>query len=277
MEQNQSTIEMKPEPWWLRFRVDLPTATMGRWSIEKQVISSYAPALPPRAAIIAHGRPMPPVWPGTYTVLTERAIKFVNYTTEYVDAPDDDGSRRVAREKRVVWMTDAPNEIWEQIRAIRRLRGRVLIGGLGLGVMVKAALEREDVTHVDVVELNREIIELVAPHYRDPRLVIHHANLMEWCPSSSARWDVAWFDIWPTIGGANLPQMVELHNRYRLRADWVGSWADTWCVRSAARQLDGVPDFSELMRQALRPYGESDEDRANELLAMSLPGIGVGQ
>jgi hypothetical protein len=270
MKPERTMIEMKPEPWWLRLRVDLPAATVGRWAIEKQVIAEYQPIKPPRITIEAAGRPMPAVWPGTYTVLTERTVKRTTYTTEYLDSRDDDGRRSVAREQRVVWMSDSPNEIWEQIRAIRRLRGRVLIGGLGLGVMVKAALERADVTRVDVVELNQEIIDLVGPHYRDPRLTIHHANMMEWCPTSAARWDVAWFDIWPTISGANLPQMIELHSRYRLRARWVGSWADTWCVRSAAKQLPGVFDFSKLMRKALRPYGECDEDQANELVSMNL-------
>src|SRR5690349_11941031 len=129
--------QVPPVPWWLRFKVDIPPMEFGTWRVvEAGNLKCYFPPLPPRANEIAHGRPMPGVWPGRYT-----ALQRLDYREE-TGSDGEGGKAKYGRFEWETWMSDSPNEIWEQIRAIRRLKGRVLIGGLGLGVMVKAALER---------------------------------------------------------------------------------------------------------------------------------------
>ena len=63
-----------------------------------------------------------------------------------------------------VMMSDYPSDAREHepvLRAARRLGGRVLVHGLGLALVVMAMLELPSVEHADVVELERDVIELV--------------------------------------------------------------------------------------------------------------------
>jgi spermidine synthase len=108
---------------------------------------------------------------------------------------------------------------------IRRRGGRVLIHGLGLGMIVKFALAQANVTHVDVVELERDVINLVGRHYEDERLTIHHGDAMkyEWPPE--AGWSVVWHDIWGDFQPGNLEEMDFLHRRFAARCEWQGSWS----------------------------------------------------
>lgn len=130
-----------------------------------------------------------------------------------------------------IWMTDTDAEIRDHSEAFYRISQkatkRVLINGLGLGVVVQAALEVDHVEHVDVVEIDLRIIQLVGPHYACDRLAIHHANAYEKAKRwpRGTRWDVAWHDIWRDICGDNLPLMAKLHRAYGHRVGWQGSWS----------------------------------------------------
>lgn len=128
-----------------------------------------------------------------------------------------------------IWMSDTPAEWGDHLNAVFEIRRpatrRVLINGLGLGMVLKAALACEHVEHVDVVEFDQRVIDLVGPHYlTDPRVEIHHADAyaIKWTPG--VRWDVAWHDIWPEIVTTNLPEMTKLHRKYGRRVGWQGSW-----------------------------------------------------
>ena len=105
---------------------------------------------------------------------------------------------------------------------------RMLINGLGLGMVLAAALTFENVTHIDVVENDERVIKLVGPHYTtDPRVQIHLADAYEqardgWPPG--LYWDVIWSDIWPDLCLDNLPEMTRLLRSYGRRCGWHGCW-----------------------------------------------------
>lgn len=128
-----------------------------------------------------------------------------------------------------LWMSDTPAEYYDHSEAVRRIQKpetkRVLINGLGIGMVVKAAVDSPHVEHIDVVELDKRVIELIGPHYSaDPRVTIHHADAytIQW--PKGMRWDVVWHDIWVELNTDNLDQMATLHRRYGRRAAWQGSW-----------------------------------------------------
>jgi hypothetical protein len=132
-----------------------------------------------------------------------------------------------------LWMTDTDAERQDHMPAARRIAQtgtrRVLINGLGLGMVLRVALAMDHVEHVDVVEIDDRVIELVGAHYTDPRLTLHHADAYDqarrW-PAGS-RWDVVWHDIWPDLCTDNLDGMARLHRSYGRRAGWQGSWGKT--------------------------------------------------
>lgn len=141
-----------------------------------------------------------------------------------------------------LWMSDTDAEWRDHSEAVWRIRKpetkRVLINGLGIGVIVKAALACDHVEHVDVVEIDERVIKLVSPHYDDPRLTIHHADAytIKWPPNT--RWDVAWHDIWADMCEDNLELMAKLHRSYGKRVGWQGSWSKEFLLYERRRTAD---------------------------------------
>lgn len=167
--------------------------------------------------------------PGTYT-------RLVDYNAE----GEDDTSG-------LLWMSDTTAERGDHKEAVAAIAldkaERVLINGLGLGMVLAAALSYDHVKHVDVVEADERVIKLIGPHYTtDPRVNIIHADAYEQLKAwpKGTRWDAAWSDIWPEIAADNLPGMDLLHKYYRTRTRYHGMWCRKTCLK---------------LRRELRDYG----------------------
>lgn len=144
--------------------------------------------------------------------------------------------RRLSRNGTVV-MSNTPMEVATNREAYMAATGRVLINGLGLGMLLEAILSKPDVTYVRVIEIDQDVIDLVGPHFaHDPRVEIVHADAMTYKPAKGEHFDYAWHDIWDDISGDNLPQMATLGRRYNKRvATKQGWWSREW-VRADQRK-----------------------------------------
>lgn len=60
-------------------------------------------------------------------------------------------------------MTDSADERYSNQEVVRNAHGRVLIGGLGLGMILHPIAAKPQVTSVTVLEASRDVIELVGP------------------------------------------------------------------------------------------------------------------
>lgn len=128
-------------------------------------------------------------------------------------------------------MSNTPAEVNDHYKFIQNAKGKVLIGGLGLGMVLKCLLEKKDVTKVVVVEQSADVIKLVASSYtNDPRVEIVHESIFEYKPNE--KFDCAWFDIWDDISGEEYPEMKKLHRRFGRHV----GWSDSWC-RNKSRRL----------------------------------------
>lgn len=128
-----------------------------------------------------------------------------------------------------LWMSDTDAEKRDHLQPARIMgrpeTKRVLITGLGLGMIVQAALANPGVEHIDVVEIDPDVIALVGPHYEaSGRVTIHEADAYAIKWPVGTKWDVAWHDIWPDLCIDNLPLMAKLHRSYGRRVGWQGSW-----------------------------------------------------
>lgn len=127
-------------------------------------------------------------------------------------------------------MSNTPAEIEDHWKFIEEASGKVLVGGLGLGMVLKSLLDKKAVTKVTVVEKSLDVINLVALAYiDDPRVEIVNADIFEYKPTD--RYDCAWFDIWDDISGDEYPEMKKLHRKY---AHYVG-WSDSWLRKNSRR------------------------------------------
>jgi hypothetical protein len=202
---------------WTQWKVALPLGVCGEVSIRRMVKGPPSPLEEVRALYREMGRLVPE---GEYTCL---------YRGEQV------------------WMSDTPDEIRDQRGVLGAMSlpdvKSVLIGGLGLGISVKMALAQPHVERIDVVELDADVIQLVGEHYAtDPRVHLHHADVLAIKWPVGTHWDVAWFDIWPSICTDNLDDMAKLNRSYARRTGWKQSWMEP-TLRDMRR------------REALMPWG----------------------
>lgn len=129
-----------------------------------------------------------------------------------------------------LWMSDTPDEMRDHLfpwMEARERGGRILVHGLGLGMIVQAFLRMPQVEHVDVVESDERIIRLIGTHYAEKypgRITFHHGDAYTYRFPPGTRWTVAWHDTWQHISADNWPEMNRLHRRYGSRVDWQWSW-----------------------------------------------------
>lgn len=184
------------------YKVSIPEGISGDWRIEKFTVDAEAAKFDAmRAAISGSGRSVPE---GTYTALFH---------------------------KKKIIMSDTPDEIRDHLPPIWEAKaagGRVLVNGLGIGMVTAAILGFENVERVTVIEISEDVIRLVAPTLQTrfgDRLKIVHEDAFKYKPAKGQRFSVVWHDIWSDICTDNLEQMATLHRRYGRRADWQDSWS----------------------------------------------------
>lgn len=127
-----------------------------------------------------------------------------------------------AEEKRV-WMSVAPMERESQSHHVLAARGRVLVGGLGLGAILWALLQKAEVEEVVVVERSMEVVGIMGEVFEQQRAWAAHrgrfkvinADLFDfaYCDAESllGRIDCALIDIWPGVGDSALrPDMQRI-------------------------------------------------------------------
>lgn len=107
-------------------------------------------------------------------------------------------------ERGMVWMSNTPDEYSDHKEFIKQARGRVLIVGLGLGLVLREVLDKGGVESVTCVEKELPVIRLVggafiANKIYGPKLNLVCADLWEWWPTPEVygKFDSAWVDIWP--------------------------------------------------------------------------------
>lgn len=122
--------------------------------------------------------------------------------------------------------------------AYQRARGRVLINGLGLGMLLQAILDkrRDPVTEARVVEAAQKVMSLVGPTYAsDPRVKLICADALAYVPPKGVHFDFVGHDIWDTICADSRPQMHRLHRKYGRRRNEQASWGREECEQQLRR------------------------------------------
>jgi hypothetical protein len=135
---------------------------------------------------------------------------------------------RYLSDKDGVWMTDSLQELWQCDQAVGKLRGRVLIGGLGLGVATTLASYNPKVSSVRTIEKDKHIVGLIWPHLRtecsDCCVDDLYSYLAHVTPSD---YDSAFLDIWRGTGEFTWKeQIVPLRRLCRNRIKKVFCWQE---------------------------------------------------
>lgn len=121
-------------------------------------------------------------------------------------------------------MDDSDSELSRHFNAVRHATGNVLKTGLGFGCFVRMCLTKPDVEHIDVIEIDGQIIEHFGAEFStDPRVTIHHCDAFEFNPAGY-RWDLGWHDIY-TEGNEGLQfAHTRLIKRFLPHCKKQGAW-----------------------------------------------------
>jgi len=136
--------------------------------------------------------------------------------------------KRLLRGKNVI-MSNTPNEIKDFIQFIDTAKGNVLISGLGMGLVLSFLLSKKEVESITVLEISKDLIDLISPHVKDDRVKIIHADAFKWHPPKNSYWEYAWHDIWDNTCSSNIKEMKRLKNRYKKYVDYQECWGEEIC------------------------------------------------
>lgn len=124
-------------------------------------------------------------------------------------------------------MSNTQFEYRTNVDFVKTAQGRVLISGLGMGMILLPLAKRKEVSSITVLEKSQDLIDAVAPYYKKQtlKLEVICADALTWKPEAGRKFDWAWHDIWPDFGPKWLPQYAAIkHKRWVLVEQ--GCWAE---------------------------------------------------
>lgn len=156
-----------------------------------------------------------------------------------------------------VIMSDTPAERKDHTDFFNRAKGRVLVGGLGIGLCIEQLIYKRSKSdrpkQLVIIENNPAIIRLMTPYFIEwTEVLVVQADVFKWSPDSckpSVKYpfDSIWMDIWDEISDRNEAEMTTLARKYthwKTREGYFGCWARAECkwmrdIRKAAQEKNG--------------------------------------
>lgn len=128
-----------------------------------------------------------------------------------------------------VVMSDTPMERESNRQVIEHAHGKVLIAGLGLGMVVLPLFSKKEATSILVVEKEQDVINLVLKHLKklDKRnkLTVVLGDIKTY--ETTEKFDTIYFDIWEGISAQIWEDYKELKARFarnRAKGFWMSCW-----------------------------------------------------
>lgn len=144
-----------------------------------------------------------------------------------------------------LFMSDTPMELKSNRDIIEKANGAVLIGGLGIGLLLLNLQEKLNdgtVTEIVVIENNKDVIDLVGPYYKHPKIKIHHADVFELDKDPAfvgRKFDTIYLDIWHGLDEDAYEEMKTLKRVFKrrfLNKENPNCYIDCWMKDFLARR-----------------------------------------
>jgi hypothetical protein len=112
------------------------------------------------------------------------------------------------------WMTDEPINWIGMQRIAEASRGKVLVGGLGLGMICHALVNNDRVTKIDVVERCTDVIKLIKPQLRiTQKIKIEEGDFWNYTDRFKD-YDTIIIDLW--VGKGNTKMWAEMMRAFAM-------------------------------------------------------------
>jgi len=147
-------------------------------------------------------------------------------------------------------MSDSPQEMFLQYEAYKEAHGRVLVGGLGLGMSPSLFANKGNVSEVVVVEIEKDIITLCRP--KNGKIKVVRGDIWNFLKTTKESFDFIYIDIhYGTHCGEYLKTVIPM--RKILEERFANIPSQFWGEEEMKSQYD--PNF-EAKKAMLQPSGE---------------------
>lgn len=136
-------------------------------------------------------------------------------------------------------MSDTPMEKRTNSKFVENANGDVFIAGLGIGLIILAIQDKEEVRSITVLEKEEDIIKLVGSQLPlNKKVKIIKGDVFNYKFPKDTKFDSIYFDIWNNINSDIYEnEMKLLKSRYRkykvLNADNSNSFISCWAEKEA--------------------------------------------
>jgi len=222
----------KPVAQFLPFR--LPTGRSGRFEITTKFHSAGS----------------------ILEVVSFKNSVFMGMKPARVRLMDDTISHHLFEDKVGTWMTSLPQEVEQVTRQIAKAKGRVLLGGLGLGLAVGILVKNENVKNITVVEKSGDVIKLVNRHlptlFGQRYTMVFEDDIkgfLRYARRFRKKYDFAYYDTWQLTGEHNMDKWVLPLRKLSIgvvEQENIQCWNETEMKGKVAMGLDGrlMSEFS---------------------------------
>jgi hypothetical protein len=134
--------------------------------------------------------------------------------------------------------SDSPQELFTQQMSFHTARGRVLVGGLGIGMASTMIANMKGVKSVDTVEIEPDVIKLVEKHLpktKAPSNIIL-GDVYEIIRCGRIKFDYAYLDIWSGTNEGTWDEHVVPLKRL-IAKEWPGKTVTCWMEREMKTQI----------------------------------------
>jgi hypothetical protein len=161
-----------------------------------------------------------------------------------------------------VMMSDTLMEKETNRRFVDNVYGRVLIAGLGLGMILHPILQNPKVEAVEVIENNQHVINLVLPTLAcyESLLRVHWGDVRT--PLAAAKFDCIYFDIWPIYGNhiIECPRLFDQYKPLLKESGMMTAWMLEEQIANVARDFGVEPEDISLALDRMYADGKDLEE-----------------
>jgi len=136
------------------------------------------------------------------TVVSHRNCLMMGYKPLKVVFQDIRTVHKLVKDGQGLLMSDTPQEMFLQYDAYCNAKGKVLVGGLGIGMYPAMISKKPEVSEVHVVEIDKDIINLTGKQFRkNPKIKIVNDDIKHFLRTiQGENYDYCYIDIHYSTG-----------------------------------------------------------------------------
>lgn len=120
----------------------------------------------------------------------------------------EDITLTLLKEDERLWMSDSPSEMADMEVMASYAQGHVFVAGLGLGLLAHKLAENEKVDKITIVEINKNIIDLVKDYLPEKVEIVHSDFTVYITTHEQSQFDYFILDIYPDISSDDFEVML---------------------------------------------------------------------